>query len=78
LKDALTGTVTLNVLEANSDVTNYDSYTEPTPAKTFTTKYASALVYLTSQTNEGSYTSYKLGVEKYDDDYEINNVQLWT
>jgi hypothetical protein len=78
LKDALTGTVTANVVEANSDVTDYDHYTAPTPAKTFTTKYASALVYLTSQTNEGSYTSYKLGVEKYDDDYEINNVQLWT
>ncbi len=78
LKEALTGTVTLNVLEANSDVTNYDSYTAPIPVKIFTAKYASALVYLTSQTNEGSYTSYKLGVEKYDDDYEINNVQLWT
>jgi hypothetical protein len=64
LKEALTGKVTAYVLEANSDTAEngYTGYTITggSALKTFTATYASALVYITSQKNEGSYTAYTL------------------
>ena len=72
LKDEIAWTVTLEVMGANLEVPSDSAI------KTFTTKYASALVYLSSQKNEWSYTSYTLGVDKFDDNYEISDIVFGT
>jgi hypothetical protein len=74
----MAGAVVLDVLAANVD-TEDDNFVIPVKAlRTYTSKYQSALVYVKSQKNEGSYTSYTLGVESFDDDYEISEVLFST
>jgi hypothetical protein len=51
-----------------------DSFT----AKEFKRSYADALVYITSQKNEGDYTKYTLAVEKYDEDDEVTGFHLYS
>ena len=70
LKNEATGSVELTVKNVN-DATSFTT-------KTFTTKYASALVYIASQKDDWGVTTYTLGVDKYDDDYQISNVALGT
>jgi len=49
-----------------------------TATKTFTKSYAKALVYIASQTDEGDYTHYTLWVEKYNPDYVVDSLILYT
>ena len=78
LKKEQAGTVTLEVLAANIDTDEEEFKLPESALRTYKAKYQSALVYIASQTNEGSYTSYELWVQKYDDDYEISNISFGT
>jgi hypothetical protein len=44
--------------------------------KTFKKYFAEALVYLTSQKNQDSFTQYFIGIDLYDDAYSITGVKL--
>ena len=46
--------------------------------KTFDAKYASALVDFTTQDSEDTYTTYTLRVRKFDDNYIVDDVHLFT
>ena len=73
----VTAVVTLKAQQAGSVVVDLVSVNGKNPNKSFSKMFADALVYLTSQTDEGDYTQYKLGVEKYDDSYEISALTFY-
>ena len=74
----VTAVVTLKAQQAGSVVVDLLSVNGKNPNRSFSKIFADALVYITSQTNEGDYTQYKLGVEKYDDSYEISSLTFYT
>lgn len=65
----LVGEVELILMSINNSSNFYQ--------KTFTKSYADALVYISSQRNEGDYTKYRLAVDKYDDSYDVTGLVLW-
>ena len=68
-EDKAVGTLTLTVTDLNAD---------NAVNRAFNKRFEKALVYLKSQTNQGDYTSYKLAVDKYEDDAEVKNLELFT
>jgi len=68
LKNETGGKVDINVVSINGSTQN----------KKFSKSFADALVYIASQKNEGSYTQYRLGIELYDDSYNVTGFVLWT
>ena len=70
LKQEVTGNVVLTVSNIN-DSTTFSK-------KTYTRSYADALVYITKQQNEWDFTKYTVGVDLFDDDYEVTNFALYT
>jgi hypothetical protein len=66
LKNETGGKVDINVVSINGSTQN----------KKFSKSFADALVYIASQKNEGSYTQYRLGIELYDDSYNVTGFVL--